>query len=413
MLPSPDKVLRSLIIRSDLLFSEGWITLKETLYGFVLALVVGLPLAVAIANSRPLNLMFYPLLIALQSVPKVALAPMILVWLGTGLESKLAIVWLVAFFPIIVDTAAGLRATPKELLELAHSLSASPLQIFLKVQLPAALPFVVTGAKVAITLAVIGAVIGEFVGSSEGLGFLLLSATSQLDTPLAFAALFALSLLGIFVYALVGAGERMMAPWLPPAPAAALKDETANGCMGSNGKKRTTTAALQRRLDLLHHAPTPCATRTRSGRRRSSTAPWSPRPMRRSRRRSSRSISCPASISTRRAISGLLQVGRTPVHQALQRLELEGLVEIMPRKGVIVLPDSISEIIKILELARGGRSRARQGRGRTRVRRRRQGAAGARQRHQAHQERSRHRRFHRLRPCVPSQARGARGKFRC
>jgi NitT/TauT family transport system permease protein len=179
VLPSPDKVLRSLIIRSDLLFSEGWITLKETLYGFLLALAVGLPLAVAVANSRPLNLMFYPLLIALQSVPKVALAPMILVWLGTGLESKLAIVWLVAFFPIIVDTAAGLRA---------------------------------------ITLAVIGAVIGEFVGSSEGLGFLLLSATSQLDTPLAFAALFALSVLGIFVYALVGLGERMMSSWLPPAP---------------------------------------------------------------------------------------------------------------------------------------------------------------------------------------------------
>jgi NitT/TauT family transport system permease protein len=98
-------------------------------------------------------------------------------------------------------------------------LNASPLQVFIKVQLPAALPFVVTGAKVAITLAVIGAVIGEFVGSSEGLGFLLLSATSQLDTPLAFAALFALSVLGIFVYALVGMGERMMSAWLPPAPA--------------------------------------------------------------------------------------------------------------------------------------------------------------------------------------------------
>jgi NitT/TauT family transport system permease protein len=218
VLPSPDKVLRALIVRGDLLISEGWITLQETLYGFLLALVVGLPLAVAVASSRALNLMFYPLLIALQSVPKVALAPMILVWLGTGLESKLAIVWLVAFFPIIVDTAAGLRATPKELLELAHSLNASPMQVFLKVQLPAALPFVVTGAKVAITLAVIGAVIGEFVGSSEGLGFLLLSATSQLDTPLAFAALFALSVLGIFVYALVGLGERMMSSWLPPAP---------------------------------------------------------------------------------------------------------------------------------------------------------------------------------------------------
>ena len=217
VLPSPDRVYRAFVVRSDLLISEGWVTLKETLYGFLLALAIGLPLAVAVANSRPINLMFYPLLIALQSVPKVALAPIILVWLGTGLESKLAIVWLVAFFPIIVDTVAGLRATPKELLELAHSLRATRMQIFLKVQFPAALPFVITGAKVAITLAVIGAVIGEFVGSSEGLGYLLLSATSQLDTPLAFAALFALSFLGVFVYLLVELAERLIAPWLPPA----------------------------------------------------------------------------------------------------------------------------------------------------------------------------------------------------
>jgi len=218
VLPTPDKVLRSMIVRGDLLVSEGWVTLKETLFGFVLALAVGLPLAVAVANSRPLNLMFYPLLIALQSVPKVALAPIVLVWLGTGLESKLAIVWLVAFFPIIVDTTAGLRSTPRELLELADSLTATPMQIFVKVQFPAALPYVITGAKVAITLAVIGAVIGEFVGSSEGLGFLLLSATSQLDTPLAFAALFALSVLGVLVYLMVELAERLMAPWLLPAP---------------------------------------------------------------------------------------------------------------------------------------------------------------------------------------------------
>ncbi len=218
VLPAPDKVLHSIVARSDLLVSEGWVTLKETLYGFLLALAAGLPLAVMVANSRPLNLMFYPLLVALQSVPKVALAPIILVWLGTGLESKLAMVWLVAFFPIIVDTATGLRSTPRELLELARSLGATPMQIFIKVQFPAALPFIITGAKVAITLAVIGAVIGEFVGSSEGLGYLLLSATSQIDTPLAFAALFALSLLGMFAYLLVELGEYLMAPWLPPAP---------------------------------------------------------------------------------------------------------------------------------------------------------------------------------------------------
>jgi NitT/TauT family transport system permease protein len=218
VLPPPDKVFIAFITNIGLLLEESWVTLKETLYGFGLALVLGLPMAVAVATSRTLNLMFYPLLVALQSVPKVALAPIILVWLGPDLQSKLAIAWLVAFFPIIVDTAAGLRATPKELLELAHSLKATRSQILFKVQFPAALPFVITGAKVAITLAVIGAVIGEFVGSSEGLGFLLLTATSQLDTPLAFAALFALSILGVLVYLMVEGVELLIAPWLPPAP---------------------------------------------------------------------------------------------------------------------------------------------------------------------------------------------------
>jgi NitT/TauT family transport system permease protein len=216
VLPAPDRVFVAFVDSADMILREGWVTLLETVLGFALAMLVGLPLAVAIANSRPLNLMFYPLLVALQSVPKVALAPIILVWLGTGLGSKLAIVWLVAFFPIIIDTAAGLRSTPRELVQLARSLKASPWQMFYKVQFPAALPFVLTGAKVAITLAVIGAVIGEFMGSSSGLGYLLLSATSQLNTPLAFAALFALSILGLAVYAAVEIVEVLIARWLPP-----------------------------------------------------------------------------------------------------------------------------------------------------------------------------------------------------
>ncbi|AKR56753.1 ABC transporter permease [Youhaiella tibetensis] len=219
VLPAPEAVLMAFVQWFPLLLKEGWVTLQETVLGFLLALVVGIPLAVAIANSRALNLMFYPLLVALQSVPKVALAPIVLVWLGTGLESKLAIVWLVAFFPIIIDTAAGLRSTPRELIELARSLKASHWQVFYKVQFPAALPFVLTGAKVAITLAVIGAVIGEFMGSSSGLGYLLLSATSQLNTPLAFAALFALSFLGLGVYAVIEVIELMLSRWLPPKPA--------------------------------------------------------------------------------------------------------------------------------------------------------------------------------------------------
>lgn len=216
ILPSPARVYESFMARLPLLWREGIVTFKATFYGFLMALAIGLPMAVAVANSRVLNLMFYPLLVALQSVPKIALAPVILVWFGTGIESKLAMVWLVAFFPIIIDSAAGLRSTPPELIELARSLKASRLQIFLKVQFPAALPFVFTGAKVAITLAVIGAVIGEFIGSNAGLGYLLLTATSQLDTPLAFAALFALSFLGLGVYGLVVLVERLMAPLLPP-----------------------------------------------------------------------------------------------------------------------------------------------------------------------------------------------------
>jgi NitT/TauT family transport system permease protein len=218
VLPTPVQVAQALVKHWHALLTEGWVTLKATLYGFALALLVGIPLAVAVSTFRWVNLTFYPLLVGLQSVPKVALAPILLVWLGTGLSSKLALAWLVAFFPVVVDTAAGLQSTPKELLELARSLRASRWQVFRMVRFPAALPFVITGAKVAVTLALIGVVIGEFVGAGEGLGFLLLSATSQINTALAFAALLALSVLGMLVYFLVVLLEWALSAWLPPPP---------------------------------------------------------------------------------------------------------------------------------------------------------------------------------------------------
>jgi NitT/TauT family transport system permease protein len=213
ILPLPGLVLDSTLANWRLIVSEGWITLLESLYGFVLAFLLGVPLAVAIAGSRTLNLMFYPLLIATQSLPKVALAPLILVWLGTGMESKLAIAWLVAFFPIVVDTATGLRNTPAEFLDLATAVRASPFQTFWKIRFPAALPFVISGSKVAITLAVIGAVIGEFIGSNEGLGNLLLVANSQINIPLAFACLIGLAVIGIGLYGAVAAVELALKPW--------------------------------------------------------------------------------------------------------------------------------------------------------------------------------------------------------
>ena len=217
VLPRPALVLDSMIANWRLIVEEGWITLLESLYGFILAFVLGVPLAVAIAGSRTLNLMFYPLLIATQSLPKVALAPLILIWLGTGMESKLAIAWLVAFFPIVVDTATGLRNTPAEFLDLATAVRANRFQTFWKIQFPAAMPFVISGSKVAITLAVIGAVIGEFIGSNQGLGNLLLVANSQINIPLAFACLIGLALIGIGLFAVVAVVELALIPWFGEA----------------------------------------------------------------------------------------------------------------------------------------------------------------------------------------------------
>jgi NitT/TauT family transport system permease protein len=216
VLPSPTDILRATINSWGILLSQTWPTFLESVLGFGLAVIIGVPVAVCVANSRVLNLTLYPILIATQSIPKVAVAPIILVWFGLGLQSKLVIAFLVAFFPIVVDTATGLRATPTGLLEFARSLRASQLQIFWKVQFPAALPFIFAGAKVAVTLAVIGAVIGEFVGSLNGLGNLLLTANSQLDSALAWAALVWLSLLGILLFAAVVVVERVVMPWSGP-----------------------------------------------------------------------------------------------------------------------------------------------------------------------------------------------------
>ena len=213
VLPSPLDILRASVAYWDTLLRETWPTFLESVLGFALAVAVGIPFAICVASSRVLNLTLYPILIATQSIPKVAVAPIILVWFGLGMQSKLVIAFLVAFFPIVVDTAAGIRATPAGLLELARSLRASPFQVFFKIQFPAALPFIFAGAKVAVTLAVIGAVIGEFVGSVGGLGNLLLTANSQLDGPLAWAALVWLSVLGILLFAMVVVAERLVMPW--------------------------------------------------------------------------------------------------------------------------------------------------------------------------------------------------------
>lgn len=213
VLPRPWQVLQAMVNEWKVLGEEAWITALECIYGFALAMGIGIPIAVIMTYSRIANQMFYPLLVASQSIPKVAVAPILLVWFGTGIKSKLAMAFVIAFFPVVVDTATGLRSTSPELIELARSLQCTRLQTFFKIQLPSALPSIFSGAKIAVTLSVIGAVIGEFIGSNEGLGNLLLTANSQLNSPLVWASLTVLSVLGVILYGLVVVAEKLLMPW--------------------------------------------------------------------------------------------------------------------------------------------------------------------------------------------------------
>jgi NitT/TauT family transport system permease protein len=175
LLPAPSALAlaewRGELVRHSL------VTLYETLLGFVLSIAISIPLAVAVVHSAILRNTIYPILLAFQSVPKVAIAPCSCLWIGFGTLPKIVVVFLVCFFPIIVATATGLSAVPARLMEVIRSLSASTTQTFIKVRFPTAMPYIFVGLKVAITLAVIGAVIGEFVGSADGLGYLILVST--------------------------------------------------------------------------------------------------------------------------------------------------------------------------------------------------------------------------------------------
>lgn len=215
LLPSPLAVTDVAINwRAELPFHTG-ITLYETLVGFVASIVFGIPIAILIVYSRFLQRTIYPILLAFQSVPKVAIAPLLLMWVGHGELPKIIVVFLVCFFPVVVSTASGMQAVPTSLLDLVRSLSANPLKVFLKIRLPNAMPYVFVGLKVAITLAVIGAVIGEFVGSNAGLGYLILVSTQQFDTALAFASIILLTAMSIVLFYAIEFLERLVIPWAP------------------------------------------------------------------------------------------------------------------------------------------------------------------------------------------------------
>lgn len=215
LLPAPTAIAVSMGEWTGELWRHSLVTLYETLVGFALSIVIAVPLAVAVVYSRVLQNTIYPILLAFQSVPKVAIAPLLVLWVGFGELPKILVVFLVCFFPIVVATASGLTAVPPALMDLIRSLSASQYQTFVKIRFPTAMPHVFVGLKIAITFAVIGAVIGEFVGSEAGLGYLILVSTSQSQTPLAFAALVLLTVMSIVLYYAIEWLERIVVPWAP------------------------------------------------------------------------------------------------------------------------------------------------------------------------------------------------------
>lgn len=213
LLPSPSDIATVLFEQRSSLAGHARVTLSEASLGYVAAIFTGIPLAVAIVYSKLLERTVYPLLVAMQSVPKIAIAPLLVLWLGFGVFPKIAMVVLLCIFPVVISTATGLKNTPPEFLEMSRSLCASEFQIFRKIRFPAAMPHIFVALKLAVSLAVIGAVVGEFVAADRGLGFLVILAGAHSNTALAFAAILLLALMAIVFFYLVVGLERLTIGW--------------------------------------------------------------------------------------------------------------------------------------------------------------------------------------------------------
>ncbi|MEV6811295.1 ABC transporter permease [Micromonospora sp. NPDC051296] len=213
LVPSPGRTLDVILSQSGYFAHNTWITAYETVLGFAIAIVVGVVSAVVMVYSPTVEKSLYPLLLFAQVIPKIAIAPLFVVWLGFGLTPKIVVAVLMAFFPIVISTVTGLKSIDPEMLQLSATMGAGPGQTFWKIRFPASLPHLFAGLKVAATMAVTGAVVGEFVGANEGLGYVILQANGNLDTPMLFAGLLIMSLLGVVLFVLVELLEYFVLPW--------------------------------------------------------------------------------------------------------------------------------------------------------------------------------------------------------
>ncbi|MFQ5692397.1 MAG: ABC transporter permease [Nitrospinota bacterium] len=213
LLPAPTAVAKSLAEDWLYLLHHTWITGGEVILGFFVSALLGVPAGILIVWSRTLERTLMPIFVTSQTIPKIAVAPLFVVWFGIGVLPKVIISFLIAFFPVVISTSVGLKTVEQDMLDLIQSMNASKWQVFRKVRIPNSLPFIFSGLKIATAFATVGAVVGEFVGSDKGLGYVLIVSNSMLETPQLFAALIPLSLIGIFLYLIMAKLEKALIPW--------------------------------------------------------------------------------------------------------------------------------------------------------------------------------------------------------
>lgn len=213
ILPSPSRIAEEFMVYWPRLLFHASVTLSEILIGFTCAILIGVPLAVLITYSRVAERAIFPIIAASQSIPKVAIAPLLAVWFGYGMAPKVVVVILLSFFPIVVNSVVGLRSSSAEMLHLARSMGASPWQMFWKFRLPQALPNMFAGLKLATVLAVIGAIVAEFIGADSGLGYVIVVAGSSFDIARQFSAIITISAIGMTFFAIIGWLEKVVVPW--------------------------------------------------------------------------------------------------------------------------------------------------------------------------------------------------------
>ncbi len=213
LLPGPASVARAAFSSTIPWATHLWVTTLEIVGGFAVAGVTGVALGVAIAWSPVTARALVPFLVFVNTLPKVAVAPLFLLWLGYGIVPNILIAALIGFFPVVINTAVGLTQVDEELLDLGRVFDAPTWKVFVKIRLPNALPYVLSALKITATAAVVGAVVGEFVASQAGLGMVIVNAQTNLNTPVAFAALVWISIVGLTLYGAVGLAARWWAPW--------------------------------------------------------------------------------------------------------------------------------------------------------------------------------------------------------